>query len=103
MLNDVYKVFDERIDSFDVYKVESINEKYMVASGVPQPNGRLFISKESWIFLIRYLAMYIYVGNRHADEIVQLSLSLLKALKTMRENSSKFPRVQGRIGVHSGE
>ena len=47
--------------------------------------------------------MYLYVGNRHADEIVQLSLSLLKALKTMRENSSKFPRVQGRIGVHSGE
>ena len=47
--------------------------------------------------------MYLYVGNRHADEIVQLSLSLLKALKTMRENSSKFPRVQGRIGVHSGK
>ena len=49
MLNDVYKVFDERIDSFDVYKVESINEKYMVASGVPQPNGRSFILKESWL------------------------------------------------------
>ena len=72
-------MFDERIASFDVYKVESINEKYMVASGVPQPNG-----------------------NRHADEIAQLAISLLKALKTMRENSSKFPRVQGRVGIHSG-
>ena len=51
----------------------------MVASGVPQPNG-----------------------NRHADEIAQLAISLLKALKTMRENSSKFPRVQGRVGIHSG-
>ena len=40
ILNEVYKVFDERISYFDVYKVESINEKYMVASGVPQPNGK---------------------------------------------------------------
>ena len=39
VLNEVYKVFDERIKSFDVYKVESINEKYMVASGVPSSNG----------------------------------------------------------------
>ena len=39
-MNEVYKVFDERISYFDVYKVESINEKYMVASGVPQPNGK---------------------------------------------------------------
>ena len=26
----------------------------------------------------------------------------LKALKNMRENSTKFPRIQGRTGIHSG-
>ena len=40
ILNEIYKAFDERISSFDVYKVESINEKYMVASGVPKQNGQ---------------------------------------------------------------
>ena len=41
VLNQIYKMFDERISHFDVHKVESINEKYMVASGVPTPNGNI--------------------------------------------------------------
>ena len=51
------------------------------------------------------MALYfniIFKGNKHADEIAQLSISLLKALRSLRDNSSKFPRIQGRIGVHSG-
>ena len=44
----------------------------------------------------------LFVGNRHANEIAALSLSLLKTLKYMREYSSKFPQVQIRLGVHSG-
>ena len=56
MLNDVYKVFDERIDSFDVYKVESINEKYMVASGVPQPNGKWYF-EASMLDILEFILM----------------------------------------------
>lgn len=35
LLNSLYNSIDTRLDSFDVYKVETINDCYMVASGKP--------------------------------------------------------------------
>ena len=34
MLNGLYLVFDSRIEHYKVYKVETVNETYMLASGM---------------------------------------------------------------------
>lgn len=75
-----FSLFDECIDSYDVYKVESVGDAYMVASGVPVPNGL-----------------------HHAQEIA------LMALKIRHEiHKYKIPHMPGkvlqiRIGIHSGK
>uniref|UniRef100_A0A1B0FK48 guanylate cyclase n=1 Tax=Glossina morsitans morsitans TaxID=37546 RepID=A0A1B0FK48_GLOMM len=77
-LNSIYRVFDERIECYDVYKVETIGDSYMVASGLPVKNG-----------------------NKHVCEIATMALDLLDA-----STFFKIPRstesLQIRCGAHTG-
>ena len=100
LLNTLYSEFDEILDQFDVYKVETIGDacEYwrvitnedsssspspacadMVVSGVPQANG-----------------------DSHAGEIAKMALRLMGTCKTFKIPHMPDSKLEIRAGIHSG-
>ncbi|XP_055347104.1 atrial natriuretic peptide receptor 1-like [Paramacrobiotus metropolitanus] len=74
-LNELYTALDKQISAFDVYKVETIKDGYVVVSGIPIRNG-----------------------DQHALEIARMALSILHMCTT-----TKFKvHLPIRMGIHSG-
>ncbi|XP_064642762.1 uncharacterized protein LOC135497034 [Lineus longissimus] len=79
MLNSLYTCFDARIETYDVYKVETIGDSYMVVSGVPRRNGR-----------------------RHVFQICTMALDLLHHINHIDIPHLPGTKMRLRAGVHSG-
>jgi class 3 adenylate cyclase len=77
-LNDLWTIFDNIINKYKVYKVETIGDGYMVACGVPDPY------------------------KQHASEIANMSLELLAAVEVFKSPHRPQHHLQIRIGFHSG-
>ncbi|KAL5034531.1 hypothetical protein RTP6_002369 [Batrachochytrium dendrobatidis] len=79
LLNAIYKIFDETIEKYDVYKVETIGDSYMIVSGVPTENGK-----------------------RHATETATLALDILSKVHAFKFSETPDLKLRVRIGLNSG-
>ncbi|XP_060570066.1 atrial natriuretic peptide receptor 1-like [Ruditapes philippinarum] len=79
LLNDLYTAFDNEIDRFRVYKVETIGDAYMCVSGLPER-----------------------IGTYHVTEICNMSLVILNTVKHFTIRHMPMQKLEVRIGVHSG-
>ena len=79
----MYKLFDARIDKYEVYKVHTINDSFMIASGIP---GQVAAN----------------MGDRHGSEIGTLALDLLAGSALFVIPHRPKERLLLRVGVHTG-
>jgi len=56
LLNDIEEFFDERIRSFNVYKLETMGESHMVVSGNNNNYKNTLIDPFSWLFKFRIVS-----------------------------------------------
>nr|KAG5691530.1 hypothetical protein BaRGS_017743 [Batillaria attramentaria] len=78
MLNMLYATFDETLDLYNVYKVETIGDAYMIASGLPVRNE-----------------------EGHAVEMAELALELRDTICNMTVPHMPEVHIQIRVGLNS--
>nr|QNG40948.1 NIT domain GCY 2 [Placozoa sp. H4] len=80
MLNILYEIFDSKVDKYNAYKIETVGDAYMVASGLPRriPN------------------------RRHASEIADLALDLQSEIQGVKISAIPDQLIRLRAGIHTG-
>eukprot|EP01135_Chromosphaera_perkinsii_P010925 Nk52_evm9s2284 gene=Nk52_evmTU9s2284 len=79
MLNRIYTVFDTITEPYDLYKVETIGDAYMIVSGLPTRNGHL-----------------------HFNEISAFAIRLMEDLLDFHLVQLPDHKFEIRVGIHSG-
>jgi guanylate cyclase len=76
LLNEIFSEFDALVEKYDLEKIRTIGDNYMVAAGVPRPR------------------------SDHAQALAQLALDMRAYLDSRPATNGK--RIEFRIGINSG-
>lgn len=77
MLDNLYTRFDQLLEQYNVYKLETIGDAYIVLSGLPQPD------------------------ERHADNLAAFAVAMMQACEGITVPDTDQP-LKMRIGLHTG-
>ncbi|KAK3740548.1 hypothetical protein QZH41_004317 [Actinostola sp. cb2023] len=80
MLNGIYSAFDDTIDKYDVYKVETIGDAYMVVSGLPIRNE-----------------------DNHVDQICHMAIDLVQVTRDFDLAEVPGEVLVIRVGIHTAQ
>ncbi|XP_037085079.1 uncharacterized protein LOC119105708 [Pollicipes pollicipes] len=80
LLNVIYKMYDSQIDCYDVYKIDTVGDAYMVASGLHMRRP----------------------DTNHAAEVAHMALDLLTGTENFVIPHMPGEKLKIRIGIHTG-
>lgn len=78
LLNEIFLEFDDLTDRYDLEKIKTIGDSYMVAAGLPAPR------------------------EDHAHAITEMGLDMLDLMRMSRFRTPQGDPIRLRIGIHSG-
>lgn len=75
-LNSLFTEFDKMVQEFDLEKIKTIGDSYMIAGGIPNPS------------------------ENHLEKMASLGLRALQMVEKYQKND--WPELKVRIGIHTG-
>ena len=99
MLNELYTMFDNILDRFDVYKVETIGDACECTDEIAS-----YMNYNSYVIISDMVVSGVPHENgiNHASEIACMALDLLSAVYEFTIPHKKSERLRIRVGIHSG-
>ena len=102
LLNALYNLYDNRIEDYEVYKVETIGDAYMVVSGVPErcDHHAAEVSRMALDLLAKVIStfsqMFLSSSTPHAND------EFFFQLVTFEVPHKPGFQLQMRMGIHTG-